>query len=588
MSINDNGQIVGSADWHACLFDPTGGGANINLGTSRGYPFSFAESINESGQIVGRSWNWGSNNRACLFDPTGGGANIDLGTLGGPWSSAWSINDRGQIVGLGYTSSGYDEHACIFDPTGGGANIDLGTLSGYPFSGANSINNNGQIVGYVADSSWNLRPCLFDSTGGGANIDLGTLAGYPDGRPSSINDNAQIVGAVWNSSGDVRACLFDPTGGGANIDLNTLIDPSSGWILRYANSINNNGSIIGSGINPDGYTRAFLLIPEPAAVPPVVSAGDNIEILSTEQSYTVIKGNATDQDEDTLQYRWLDGPKVILDWSPVGENGEAYLNLGSLPYLSVGNHTLTLEVREAKEGGLAASDEMILTVQNSPPQAQPAPSHQVVEIGIDAIVVVADVADSDGDTVTYQWLKGSEVLASGSVQTVQGGASVQIPDLVIQAGDERFPVGLHQIELTVSDGINDPVSAIVTVEVKDTKAPSLIPMPSVTILWPPNHELQPVTIAANAFDNGGGTITLGATVQSSEPPDITGDGSTIPDYYIDSLDDQTGLIQLRLRSERAGTGNGRTYTITITATDASGNSSVATVVIRAPHDKRKK
>jgi hypothetical protein len=90
------------------------------------------------------------------------------------------------------------------------------------------------------------------------------------------------------------------------------------------------------------------VIPGPATVPPVVSAGDNIEILSTEQSYTVIEGTAADQDGDTLQYRWLEGEQVLLDWSPVGENGEAYLNLGTLPYLSVGNHTLTLEVREVK------------------------------------------------------------------------------------------------------------------------------------------------------------------------------------------------------------------------------------------------
>jgi hypothetical protein len=226
--------------------------------------------------------------------------------------------------------------------------------------------------------------------------------------------------------------------------------------------------------------------------------------------------------------------------------------------------------------------------QNNPPEAQPAPSYQVVEIGIDPIVVAADVADSDGDMVTYQWLKGSEVLASGSVQTTQDGTSIQIPDLVIPAGDTRFVLGVHQIELKVSDGVNTPQSVFVSVEVTDTAAPTLAPVPSVTILWPPNHELQPVTIAANAFDNGGGVITLGVMVQSSEPTDAAGDGSTIPDYYIDSVDDQTGFIQLRLRSERAGTGDGRTYKITITATDASGNNSVSIVEIRAPHDRRKK
>jgi hypothetical protein len=87
---------------------------------------------------------------------------------------------------------------------------------------------------------------------------------------------------------------------------------------------------------------------------------------------------------------------------------------------------------------------------------------------------------------------------------------------------------------------------------------------------------------------GGGTIHLDVEVASSEPPDTDGDGNTIPDYYIDSVDDQTGVIQLRLRSERSGKGDGRVYTITIIATDESENQSVAIVQILAPHDKRKK
>lgn len=78
------------------------------------------------------------------------------------------------------------------------------------------------------------------------------------------------------------------------------------------------------------------------------------------------------------------------------------------------------------------------------------------------------------------------------------------------------------------------------------------------------------------------------TIQSSEPADASGDGNTELDFCIDDVNDQTGLIQLRLRAERAGSGDGRTYTIAITAMDAGGNQSVATVVIRAPHDRRRK
>ncbi len=313
-SINDNGQIVGGAgQQRACLFDPTGGGANIDLGTFGG-PGSAAFSINNSGQIVGwahvsghftdhacifypngmtnkdlgglpgwsLSWALSINNncqivgtatdgsgayRACLFDPTGGGANRDLGTLGGTYSCAGSINDQGQIVGWAYNSSGYNR-ACLFDPTNPLNNRDLGTLGGN-LSEASS-NNDGQIVGSAQNSSGYHRACLFDPTGdANNNINLGTLVGFDYSSASSINNNGQIVGSVFNDAHNIntfRACLFDPAGGGANINLNTLIDPSSGWNLGVAFDISNNGLIVGYGVNPSGQIRAYLLIPEPATV----------------------------------------------------------------------------------------------------------------------------------------------------------------------------------------------------------------------------------------------------------------------------------------------------------------------------------
>jgi probable HAF family extracellular repeat protein len=120
-------------------------------------------------------------------------------------------------------------------------------------------------MGYAYNISRYARATLFDPTGGGNNIDLGTLGGgYSSAL--SINDLGQIVGWSQDSSRNERAALFDPIGGGNNIDLNTLIDPSLGWTLTIAYSINNNGWIVGSGINPDGYTRAYLLIPEPATL----------------------------------------------------------------------------------------------------------------------------------------------------------------------------------------------------------------------------------------------------------------------------------------------------------------------------------
>jgi len=154
---------------------------------------------------------------------------IDLGTLGGDESLAYCINDAGQIVGEAMNNKG-DSHATLFDPTGAGNNLDLGTLGGRD-SWAWSINDVGQIVGYQYSSA------------------------------ISINNAGQIVGEAEDTEGNYRATLFDPTGAGNNIDLNILIDPASGWMLISASDINNSGWIVGQGINPQGESHAFLLVP---------------------------------------------------------------------------------------------------------------------------------------------------------------------------------------------------------------------------------------------------------------------------------------------------------------------------------------
>jgi hypothetical protein len=243
------------------------------------------------------------------------------------------------------------------------------------------------------------------------------------------------------------------------------------------------------------------------------------------------------------------------------------------------------------------SNEASAYTANVPPIAAAAPFYQQIQVGIDPIVVVGDVSDLDGDTLTYQWLKGSEVLASGTVATVQGGGSVPVPGLNLPAGDPRFPVGQHVVELRVSDGVTSPVSAFAIVEVIDTMAPSISPVPSQTILWPPNDSLIPVSISANAFDNGGGIIHLDVEIVSSEPALVVAFSQTtsangsggLPDVYIDGVDDETGMIYLRLRAKRSGTDkNGRIYTVVVIATDAMGNQSGAMVQIFSPHDQGKK
>ena len=316
-SINSNGQvagIVGDAAYlagNATLFDTTGQGNNITLGSGG------ALSINNSGQAVGGRLKPPSAYEAMNYKRNPNGTYTAEAM--GDWA-AYAINNNGQMVGMG--SGGLHSGAVIFTyneslhtyqktlvngPLGGGiafSNNDngqivgsvnsavvwnpngsggytstgLGTLSGYSQSEAKSINNNGLIVGDAYASGgygFHARAALFDQTGGNQNIYLGSLSGYTYSWAKSINDSGQIVGTSFNECGasglavSGLATLFDPTGAGNNINLNTtLVNPLSGWTLREAMSINENGWIVGYMTKTGTGDHAFLLtpVPEPATL----------------------------------------------------------------------------------------------------------------------------------------------------------------------------------------------------------------------------------------------------------------------------------------------------------------------------------
>jgi hypothetical protein len=308
-SINNNGQVVGYTG-NATLFDTTGQGNNINMGSGMAYSINdsghavgasspiypsqamyykpnidgtytaiggdnyIAWSINNDGQMVGwGSGGWTPGGGPAIFTYDGSTSYCPSTLLDGfpkTGGSANSNNDDGQIVG----SSGTDHRAAVWnsDGSGGYTRTTLGTISGYATrSEAKSINNSGQIVGNAQKINPDVfRAVLFDETGTGQNINLGSLAGYTSSWANSINDNSQIVGVCFNGSyGDVGiATLFDLTGGGNNIDLNTtLINPLSGWTLREAYSINEDGWIVGYMSHSSLGDHAFLLtaVPEPAS-----------------------------------------------------------------------------------------------------------------------------------------------------------------------------------------------------------------------------------------------------------------------------------------------------------------------------------
>lgn len=312
---------------------------------------------------------------------------------------------------------------------------------------------------------------------------------------------------------------------------------------------------------------------------PVADAGDNLTITSDEVGTTTINGSASDVDQDDyLEYCWKKGEEILVDWTPVPENGVCPLTLASFPF-TLGTHTLTLEVTDGQD---FASDDMVLSIGNSSPNAV-ASGGGVYEIGTD-LTLGGQVSDFDEDNLHYQWMKDTEILFSGSIEATVGG--VDLPSHTLSS--LNLGLGEHTITLQVDDGVSTPITRNIAVNVVDTTVPTISATANKTILWPPNHEMVDIVIQANATDNSGGPVILSAAVKSNEPEEGLGDGDTPFDWTKAFIDQATGIITLQLRAERGGRGSGREYTVTVTATDGSENKSYTDVKVIVTHDRRLK
>jgi hypothetical protein len=100
-------------------------------------------------------------------------------------------------------------------------------------------------------------------------------------------------------------------------------------------------------------------------------------------------------------------------------------------------------------------------------------------------------------------------------------------------------------------------------------------------LWPANHNLVNVGLAASATGNCPGA-TLKVSVFGNEDNQAdAGDGVFSPD----AKDIAVGT--LRLRSERSGNGNGRVYLVVVKASDSLGDNAVSCKTVVVPKDQSK-
>lgn len=258
-AINDATEIVGQADTSQTTSDAFlwKGGVMQDLGTlggstSQANAINFDPATQHFGQIAGLSLTAGNGPyHAVIWDAS---LNIaDLGTLGGANSVAFGNNCTGLVVGASDTASFGSSHAFLWNA--GNGMQDLGTLGG-TLSEANAINCAGVIAGY-SSLSGDVQEHAFVYANG-SMMDLGTLGGSSS-QANGINDAGQVVG-FSKITGDVDEHAFVWTRQNGMQDLNNFINHNSGWDLRGANSIHNNGEIVGAGLH-NGKLHAFLLIP---------------------------------------------------------------------------------------------------------------------------------------------------------------------------------------------------------------------------------------------------------------------------------------------------------------------------------------
>jgi probable HAF family extracellular repeat protein len=287
--INASGQVTGTSDAYDSLGNYTGtyafrysNGQITSLGSlgtdGNGFGSSFGFGINSNGDVTGFSNAYdgiGNFLGAYAFVSTNGQM-TSLGSFGTDGSGIGSsvgaaINDAGDVAGR---SIAYDaDHNYVGTYAFVYSNNQLNNLgslgtdnSGYGYSLATAINNAGFVAGESAvyDSSGNSLGDRAFTYGNGQMTNLGTLfvnsSGYGFSGANGLNDAGAVVGYsnqyddYGNSIGQ-SAFLYQ---GGVMQDLNALIDPSSGWILESATSINSTGQIAGYGLY-QGQIQAFLL-----------------------------------------------------------------------------------------------------------------------------------------------------------------------------------------------------------------------------------------------------------------------------------------------------------------------------------------
>lgn len=254
---------------------------------------------------------------------------------------------------------------------------------------------------------------------------------------------------------------------------------------------------------------------------------------------------------------------IIFGTVPVPTNEVANL-LAGLSYLNI--HTATNSAGELRA--------QLIPKSGSPPVVS-CPEPVTVECG-SVTTVTVQVSDPDNDALQVVWSVNGASLQTNELAAGSTAAPVAVSFAA------QYQLGTNLVSVAVTDSTNHSAECSATVTVVDTTPPVITVLTaSPSTLWPPNHKMVSIQLAATVTDLCGDTTWKITSITSSEPADAKGSGNTSPDWEI------TGDHTAKLRAERSGITGSRVYNLTVEAVDASGNVSLPkTVIVTVPHNSR--
>lgn len=331
IGINNHGDIVG-AYWDggpskAFTWDVTNGKQVLTVPGFLSYYGAY--DINDNGNILAINWNSNASQGSTYLLRSGVWTTIPAleTTPGNLYGTAINNHDQivgyGRVGGVGFTTS---FQAFVWNDVDG--TRPLPTLGGTQ-SIARSINESGQIVGWASAADGTQHAVLWSD---GTVTDLSDL-GARTSQASGINESGDVVGyQTWEADSIQHAFLYSQ---GEILYLNDLIDSSIGWTLKYAWDINDNGWITGEGIDANGNTHGYVLIPYVSNQPPTADPNGPYLGPVAPDSISFNGSDSSDPDGDSLNFDW--------DWG----DGSASLDAGPTPdhsYTNAGIYDVCLTV----------------------------------------------------------------------------------------------------------------------------------------------------------------------------------------------------------------------------------------------------